>query len=397
MGLCSSEEKLPNSGLFNYDEMKERIIVNSIEKINFKDLFMESLTPAFLKLFNENINLYYSPSFVEGISYEYGLFNKSKDMKKAFKIYKEAADFKYDYLCMYRMHRIYLTDYNDFGIKKNEDLHLLYLYKCFAYLPFLIIEKSYYLLNNIDVVNELVILLDEFEYNRFDTFDKFIDFLKNNRKQFNVTLNDIELMKYVFKFYFIDDENQNIGILNDLLNFERGDNAYFEAQLKYCNFYLKYSGENCDRQKIKNIFDDLMKAGYYKASCDYGRFLNEEKKYDESSIIFKKGSDNRQQFCVGEYTHWLLNTSNYNQLLTDYHLISYILKYICLLICLDKLGQGTLYYMIHYLIKHSSFKQKIQNDFGNYAKEIFQNENKYFKIENNDFIYKTFSEKFIIL
>ena len=77
MGLCTTEEKLPNSGLFNYDEEKEKIIINSIERINFKDLLMESLTPEFFKLFKENINLFYSQPFIEGISYEYGMFGKS--------------------------------------------------------------------------------------------------------------------------------------------------------------------------------------------------------------------------------------------------------------------------------------------------------------------------------
>ena len=103
---------IPNSGLFNYDEEKEKIIINSIGKLNFKELFMEGLSPEFQKLFKENINLYFSQPFIEGASYEYGLFDKSKDTGKALKIYKDAADFKYDYLCMYRMHRIFLICIN---------------------------------------------------------------------------------------------------------------------------------------------------------------------------------------------------------------------------------------------------------------------------------------------
>ena len=132
--LLKIEDSYPKSGLFNSNEE----INNIIEKVNYKELLLEGLSPEFLKLFQDNLNLFYSQNFLEGISYEYGLFGKSKNIKKAFKIYQEAADFKYDYLCMYRMHRIFSTDYKDFGIKKNEDLHRLYLYKCFAYLPSLI-------------------------------------------------------------------------------------------------------------------------------------------------------------------------------------------------------------------------------------------------------------------
>ena len=142
--VCESDpfEKLPSSGLFNYDNEKEKIFINSIGRVNFKDLFLESLSPQFLKLFKENSNLFYSQPFLEGISYEYGLFDKSKDAKKAFRIYKNGADLKSDYLCMYRLNRIFLTDYEEFGKKKNRDLHRLYLYKCFGYLPFLIIKND---------------------------------------------------------------------------------------------------------------------------------------------------------------------------------------------------------------------------------------------------------------
>ena len=179
MGLRESKIKLPkypNSGIFNYNEEKERLIINSIGKVNFKDLLLESLTPEFLKLFQENSHLFYSQPFLNGVSYEYGLFGKSINMAKAFEIYKDAADNKYDYLCIYRMHRIFLTDYKDFGVQKNGDLHRLYLYKFFAYLPIIIIDQSYYLLNKIDVTNELSILNNEYDDQNSGNFDKLFLF-----------------------------------------------------------------------------------------------------------------------------------------------------------------------------------------------------------------------------
>ena len=178
MGSSSPVIETPRSGLFNYDKEQEKIFLNSIGKIDFKELFMESLSPEFLKLFQENINLFYSQPIYEGISYEYVLFDKSKNSNKAFKIYKEAADFKYDYLCILKMHRIFLTDYRGFGVKENEDLHRLYLYKCFAYLSYSIMDNLYYLLNKIDVTYELALMLDEFDNSEFEIFDKFMNFLQ---------------------------------------------------------------------------------------------------------------------------------------------------------------------------------------------------------------------------
>lgn len=390
---------IPNSGLFNYDKEKETIILNSIGKIDFKELFMESLTPKFLKLFKGNINLFYSKPFAEGISYEYGLFNKSKNMKKAFEIYKDAADNKYDYLCMYRMNRIFLTDYKSFDLEKNGDLHRLYLYKCFAYLPYVTLDRSSFILNKIDVTKEIDIILDKFENNRYDIFNQFMEFLEKNKKQFNITVNDIYLMKSIFKCYFSSKLIQeDITYIDNLLDFnkEKGENVYFEAQLKYCNFYLEYSKEKCDNEKINNIFDYLIKSGYYKAVYDYGQFLKKEKKYEEAKSMFKKGFDNAQRFCLNDYTNLLINLTYFNNFLTDYSLISYILKNMCLIISFDKLGISNFYYTIYYLIKHSSFKQKILNDFSKYVKEMFQNEKKYLQIEKNELIDNNFAEVYTI-
>ena len=395
--VCNSTKKVRSLVFFNFDKGKENKLINSIGKVNFKELFMESLSPEFLKLFQEKINLFYSQPFIEGISYEYGLFNKIKNTKMAFDIYKNAADFKYDYLCMYRMFRIYLVDYEDFGVKKNEILYRLYLYKCFAYLPFLILDRNYYLLNKVNVSYELALLKEEFDNCGVNIYDDYFDFLENNKNHFHLTKNDIKLMKSIFIIYFSSDliEKNKLN-LNILFQFEIKDNAYYEAHLKYCNFYLKYSGDKCDKEKINNIFDNLIKAGYYKACCDYGRFLIKEKQYEEAKILFKKGYDDGQQFCLCEYCFLLLSTSNFDQLLKDYNMIIYILKNMTLLICMDKLGTNNLFYIIYYLIKHSSFKQQIQNDFGKYAKEVFETTEKYLQIKEDKFLHDNFARRYII-
>ena len=72
-------------------------------------------------------------------------------------------------------------------------------------------------------------------------------------------------MKCVLRFYFSYKEIvNNIKTLEEFLDFEKGDNAYYEAQLKYCNFYLDFSQDKSEKDKIRNIFENLIKEKYYK-------------------------------------------------------------------------------------------------------------------------------------
>ena len=73
-------------------------------------------------------------NFLEASSYEYGFFNRDKDLQKAFSIYKKYADLN-DYFCMYKMHVIYLCEYEKFNVPLNRVLEKIYLLKCFAYVP----------------------------------------------------------------------------------------------------------------------------------------------------------------------------------------------------------------------------------------------------------------------
>ena len=69
--------------------------------------------------------------------------------------------------------------------------------------------------------------------------------------------------------------------------------------------YLDFSEDKSEKDKIKNIFENLIKEKYYKACLDYGRFLLEEKKFDEAKNILKLGYENGQHFCLGEYFNLL--------------------------------------------------------------------------------------------
>ena len=380
-------ESYPKSGLFKIDDETENKLKNGLGTIHFKEIFLLHLSPEFLKLFKQNSKLFYSQYFLEGICYEYGLLDKPMNKNEAFKIYKKAADENYDYMCMYRLHIIFLIDYKDFDLQRNVDLDRLYLYKCLAYLPFVLINGSFFILNKINLLYEIGI------YNDLNIFDSFIIFLKENNHKFHLTTSDIDLMNYVYKSCFegnkIIENNQSLKVF---LNIEKGTQTYYEAQLKYCNFSLQYLGEKCNKKEMKLIFDSLIASGYYKAALDYGYFLIDEGKNDEAKKIIKIGMDNSQQFCLLEYTNILLREYNKNEIMSDYNICTSILNQMLLVICIDKLIASRAFYFFYYLTKHTSFKNQLKN----YIIEIYDNKEKYTYQDHLQSLLNNFSHNFAV-
>ena len=91
-----------------------------------------------------------------------------------------------------------------------------------------------------------------------------------------------------------------------------------------------------------------------------------------------------------------MRETSFNHLLSDYNIISYFLKNICLIITFDKLSQSSLFYAIYYLIKHSSFRKNIEKEYVKYPLEIFKTKEKNIQFENNDYIQNNFHEKYSI-
>ena len=143
-------------------------------------------------------------------------------------------------------------------------------------------------------------------------------------------------MEFVIFSKFKDEIINNYEKLDEFPEIKKenkNDMTYYESQLKYCYFYIEYSGENCDKTRVNDIFDKLINSEYYKAAYDYGKFLMSEEKYDEAKKMFKLGMEKCQEFCLSEYINSLLISNELNNLLADYKIISYLLHNLCLLIC----------------------------------------------------------------
>ena len=102
-------------------------------------------------------NSEYSP-FLEGLNYEYGLNDLPKNLSIAFHIYKDAANNTTDSMSMFRMYHIYKNDFIKFNIpKRNRVLEKFYLFKCYAFLRFSLIERDQKLFNRFDIIYEAIL------------------------------------------------------------------------------------------------------------------------------------------------------------------------------------------------------------------------------------------------
>ena len=120
--------------IFSTDEKIVKILKENAATPDYNKLFFGHLGPELGKLFDNKKDKVIYKNFLEAATYEYGFFNTKIDLKKAFDLYKKYANLN-DYFCMYKMHVIYLCEYEKFNVNFNRVLEQFYILKCFAYLP----------------------------------------------------------------------------------------------------------------------------------------------------------------------------------------------------------------------------------------------------------------------
>ena len=87
----------------NLDEAEKKSFENN--KINnWLDIFYNIKKEKSIQKFNELVLKSEHKKFFEGLNYEYGINNKTQDVKKAFEIYKDGADNDIDTMCMYKLY-----------------------------------------------------------------------------------------------------------------------------------------------------------------------------------------------------------------------------------------------------------------------------------------------------
>ena len=216
-------------------------------------------------------------SFFEGLNYEYGLNKYPKNLDKAFQIYKHAANNSTDSMCMFRMYHIYKKDFNQFNIpKRNRILEKFYLFKCYSFLRYPILDNEQYLLNRFDIPEEIEIHFKE-EDEDFEIFHKFIKFLKTNYKLYDINPDDLIIIESVIDYKFQQDSENGIKNLKNLANKNN-----LEALYKLTCFTKDDNDEETEKR-----FNFLFNKEYYRSYIDYALYLNKKNNYKKALEILK--------------------------------------------------------------------------------------------------------------
>ena len=358
---------------------------NNAYKLDYKKIFFEHLGPELNKIFINKKNKVYLKNFLEALQYEYGFFDNKIDLQKAFDIYKKYADLN-DYFCMYKMHVIYLCEYEKFNVPFSRVLEKIYLYKCLSYIPNYIIDWREDIFSTIDIPYEIASSLD-LEDSNLKKHQRFFDLLYEQREKYNLSENDVNLMKCVFFCVFnmegSDLPKLSFSILNSLILENDFDLAYYNAKNK-CIFLNKYLELNViSGSEIEKFYSEIESKKLYEFYGDYGNYLIDKTNRANPKTIEIITEAANNGFLFNSFRAYQCNIDYYDfdEIMQDYNKASTILDFILDEVVFEKLLFGQFILLIGYLINYSQFPDKIISNYLIYAKEI------------NDFISSTLVKK----
>ena len=134
-----------------------------------------------------------------------------------------------------------------------------------AYSPNYILDWDLIHFDKIDVMLEIAQILDE-EDGNLEKHIIFIDLLNYEKEKYNLTENDIYLMKNVLICYY-QNNNKDESLmafcqLNSLIPHNDNDIAYYEAKNKYVYFKKLLNIENYLIDKEIELFYEEIKKNY---------------------------------------------------------------------------------------------------------------------------------------
>ena len=352
-----------------YDEKIDEKCYNINKIENWADSFYNLKKGIILEKYKELLSKSEYNKFFEALNYEYGINNCPLDLKKAFDIYKTAADTTTDTLSMYRLYHIYKKDFKKFDIKERcHVLEKFYIMKCFAYLT--TFERENSLFERFCLFPEIkALIMDENNY-FYDWYSDYYKFLQKNFSDYNITEDDAILIEAVNYYYFEKrDSTKTEEIIDKLLELIKKGNPHAMYFITNLGSYDEY---------YKKLYD----MNYYRSFADYAKIMTNEEK-EKALTMLKKSISNGYIDHIKEYFKIFMMNNEIEDIIKSPTLKSeliFIINYLLDNIILDRIDfLFDLIYMRNVLIKHYNFENEFKNNFDNLLKEIINYLNNFVK------------------
>ena len=315
-------------------------------------------------------------TFFEGLNYEYGINNYPQDLKKAFQIYKEAANNTIDSLSMFRMYHIYKNDYKKFNIPKRIRIYeKFYIFKCFSFMRYPLIKRDQNLANRFDITYETIIHFEEEDKN-FKIFNEFIEFLNTYYKLYDINPKDLIIIEAVVNHLLNDNinENEKKNSLQKLINISNEGNL--EALYKLTCLTQDKNKEEIETEKM---FKLLIDKGYNRSYIDYALYLNKKKRYKEALEVLKIARKNKVIPAGFMYYDILLEEIDFSLLMNEAINSSFSKEcelYNLIEILIDDILTESVYSYFEFIffrkiiIKHYNLEEQFNKHFSDYTKEL---------------------------
>ena len=309
--------------------------------------------------------------FFKGLNYEYGINNFPKDINKAFNIYKTAADNGTDCIAMFRMYHIYKNDFIKFNIKTRQRiLEKFYLFKCFCYSKYPIMQRTNSLCNRFDIKYEVSIHFD-YEDEDKEKFLAFIEHIKQYCHVYNINKDDIHFIECVMKITFISSDEMDIyEELSKLDNMKNGSNLEVNYKIICLN---KLLSDESKEEEFKILYNNK----FYKSYVDYALFLNNKKRPIEALKILAEARNNGILSAGFIYFDIYLDNHNFNELMKDASNFSPKCElYNLFQILIDDINLESVFSFYEYFFflkicsKHYNLEYMLNVYFQDYTKEI---------------------------
>ena len=342
--------------------------VGELYKIkNWSDLFYYGKSKLIKDRFLQVILKSEYSKFFEGLDYEYGINNKTKDINKAFEIYKNQADNSTDTLSMYKLYHIYRNEFKNFNLpKRDKILEKYYLFKCYAHLSKNQMEKYSMLFNRFNIPSE-VNMHFFYEDKDLKKFDKLIKHLTKYINYYKIKKDDLLLLESVLNFEFKTNPTDKANALTTLKDLINNDNL--EAIYKTGILILK------DGDKAEKFFETLEQRNYYRSFCDYAIYLYQVKKDIKKALkVLDKAVKNGVIRANYLYYDIFLSNMDFSKIEINEEFKNNIFFLLNLLIN-DIVTDGVYsYFEYFYLrklcIKHWGLYSFIDNNFNSFTKEF---------------------------